>query len=441
MKNKRSEKNYILGAGVTGLSAGITSGRKILERMPYPGGICSSYQIDCPDKRFRAGNRSSKNAFRFEVGGGHWIFGGDKSVVRFIRSLVPIRSYTRNSSVYFHKLGSIIPFPIQNNLSCLPTDLSKRALSDIIKNHNSAYPPKARKILSLYLKHNFGATLNDLFFRPFHDKYTANLTNAIAPQDPYKTPIDLDRIKAGASDQAKSKVGYNATFLYPVGGLNKLVSAMAAKCDIAYRSRVLRISLKNKMIRLESGEDLPYNSILSTLPLHNMMEMTGLRTSAPDPCTSVLVLNIAGTRGRKCPRSHWLYTPESASGFHRTGFYSNVERDFVPGRRKDLVSFYIEFSFRENRKPSQDKISLIAKRTEAELKRLKWMGDAIICDPTWIDAAYTWSYPDSTWKERSIKALKAHNILSIGRYGRWVFQGIAESIKEGLAAGKSFKRR
>jgi len=54
-------------------------------------------------------------------------------------------------------------------------------------------------------------------------------------------------------------------------------------------------------------------------------------------------------------------------------------------------------------------------------------------DPVWVEAAYTWAWPDSKWKEKAIALLKEHNIYQIGRYGRWKFQGIAESIREGLS--------
>jgi hypothetical protein len=54
----------------------------------------------------------------------------------------------------------------------------------------------------------------------------------------------------------------------------------------------------------------------------------------------------------------------------------------------------------------------------------------------WTDVAYTWSYPTSHWKKEAIKALDEGGIIQTGRYGRWPFQGIADSIKEGFEMGK-----
>ena len=62
-----------------------------------------------------------------------------------------------------------------------------------------------------------------------------------------------------------------------------------------------------------------------------------------------------------------------------------------------------------------------------------------VVDPTWIDVAYTWEWPSSTWKSQAIRLLQQHDIYMVGRYARWVFQGIADSIKDGFYAGASFR--
>jgi hypothetical protein len=75
----------------------------------------------------------------------------------------------------------------------------------------------------------------------------------------------------------------------------------------------------------------------------------------------------------------------------------------------------------------------------AELQNWGWIGEVEVADATWIEVAYTWSRPGSRWRQKALKALEEQGIYQIGRFGRWVFQGIAESIKDGLMAGGAVK--
>jgi phytoene dehydrogenase-like protein len=117
---------WIIGGGMTGLAAGITSGFPVLERLDHPGGICASYERD---------------GYRFELGGGHWIFGGDPVVSRLLAGASALRSYRRRSAVLFlggHEFTRdlrelIVPYPIQDNLFALPKGIREAALAEILK--------------------------------------------------------------------------------------------------------------------------------------------------------------------------------------------------------------------------------------------------------------------------------------------------------------------
>lgn len=74
-----------------------------------------------------------------------------------------------------------------------------------------------------------------------------------------------------------------------------------------------------------------------------------------------------------------------------------------------------------------------------ELQEWGYIGEVEILHPTWIDVAYTWSWSGSHWAKQAITALQQHGIYPVGRYARWTFQGIADSIWDGLMAGASFQ--
>jgi protoporphyrinogen oxidase len=426
--------NLILGGGMTGLAAGLVSQLPVFEAQNVPGGICSSYYLpkECEEPLFNPPD--DQEAYRFEIGGGHWIFGGDPTVLHFINSLVSVKSYKRRSAVYFSKQELYVPYPIQNHLAYLGKDIAEQSLKEIVNS-----PEGVPKTMADWLEKSFGKTLTELFFAPFHELYTAGLWTEIAPQDAYKSPVNPAVVRQGAFDKAPPAVGYNVTYVYPEEGLNTLAQRMALKCDINYDKRVSRISIDKKEVSFSNGSGANYENLVSTLPLNKVMEMAGLEVDEePAFYTSVLVLNIGATRGSKCPDDHWLYIPDSDSRFHRVGFYSNVDVSFLPRssrKNNDRVSIYVERAYKNGQKPSNKEIETYSESVVKELKSWGFIQEAETVHPTWIDVAYTWSMPGSNWKELAISELEKHGVYQVGRYGRWVFQGIAESIEDGFSAG------
>jgi len=430
------KKTLILGGGVTGLAAGSVSGLKVYEAQQVPGGICSSYYLKSGSKEPLFNRPEDGEAYRFEIGGGHWIFGGDPKVLNYINSIVPTKSYSRKSAVYFSKKELYVPYPIQNNLAYLGKDIAEQSLKEIVNS-----PEGVPKTMADWIEKSFGKTLTELFFAPFHELYTAGLWTEIAPQDAYKSPVNPAVVRQGAFDKAPPAVGYNVTYVYPEEGLNTLAQRMALKCDINYDKRVSRISIDKKEVSFSNGSGANYENLVSTLPLNKAMEMAGLEVDEePAFYTSVLVLNIGATRGSKCPDDHWLYIPDSDSRFHRVGFYSNVDVSFLPRssrKNNDRVSIYVERAYKNGQKPSNKEIETYSESVVKELKSWGFIQEAETVHPTWIDVAYTWSMPGSNWKELAISELEKHGVYQVGRYGRWIFQGIAESIEDGFSAGNA----
>lgn len=422
---------------MTGLAAGLTSKFPIYETADSPGGICSSYYIrpnsherltDCP---------ADGSAYRFEIGGGHWIFGGDPAILHFIKSTTPVKSYRRRSSVYFANDDRYVPYPLQNHLRHLGDDLSVKALNEMITG-----PKGIPTTMAEWQVQNFGSTLTEKFFEPFHRLYTAGLHTRIAPQDAYKSPINITQVLRGTFNQAEP-MGYNVTFVYPQAGLDTLAGQMARRCEVHYGKQVVKIEPQRRQVSFADGTGLAYDHLISTLPLNKMLEMTSLAVDAePDPYTSVLVLNIGALKGPKCPPDHWLYNPDAKSGFHRVGFYSNVDTAFLPGASSsaaDRVSIYVERAYIGGQKPSTQEIQTYANAVVAELQQWQYITQPEVVDPTWIEVAYTWAWPGSTWKSAALRRLEEDCIFQVGRYGRWIFQGIADSIRDGFMVGAAFQ--
>jgi len=433
------EKNtttFILGAGMTGLAAGFASGLAGFEAADAPGGICSSYYIRPGEKERLHKPPGDGEAYRFDVCGGHWIFGGEPPVHRFISSLVSLKRYVRKSSVYFQDRDLYVPYPLQNHLRFLDKDTIVKALAEMAEQQGSFTNMKE------WMAKNFGPTLCDLFFYPFHELYTAGIYDRIAPQDAYKSPVDLKLAIRGALDESPA-VGYNATFVYPAEDLNTLARRMASHCKMNYGKKVERIDVREQEAMFSDGTTVPYSQLISTLPLNKMMELTGLEVDQKtDPCTSVLVLNIGAVREARCPDDHWLYNTNTNAGFHRVGFYSNVDPAFLPKSAQingGRVSIYVERAYADGERPTENEIRRYGNMVVKELQEWGYIGDAEVVDPTWIEVAYTWNWPNSAWKNLAFEKLEKHGIYQVGRYARWSFQGIADSIRDGFHAGASFR--
>jgi protoporphyrinogen oxidase len=426
----------ILGGGMTGLAAGMASGWPIYEAGETPGGICSSYYVT-PQGQKLIHSPEDGEVYRFEIGGGHWIFGGDPAILRLIRSLAPVKQYQRSSAVFFPDGERYVPYPLQNHLSYLPEDVKLKALSEMLK-----APKGTARTMADWLEQSFGPTLSELFFTPFHRLYTAGLWQEIVPQDGYKSPVDPALALRGAFGKTPP-VGYNTGYLYPDEGLGTLAQRLAHKAKIQYCKRAARINLEKKEVEFADGSGVHYDVLISTLPLDKTLQMAQTEVDEkPDPYSAVLVLNIGARRGGRCPSEHWLYFPETRPGFHRVGFYSNVDVSFLPRSsrsNKDRVSIYIERAYAAGKKPSTEQIAAYIEATTAELKKWGFIEEVEVADPTWVEVAYTWSWPASRWRNKALQHLEKRDVMMVGRYGRWIFQGIADSLRDGLYVGAALR--
>lgn len=421
---------------MTGLAAGMASGFPVLESGTRPGGICASYVQD---------------GYTFEIGGGHWIFGGDAVVNRLLGAASEMRHYKRRSAVLF--LGNspdtrelrhrLVPYPIQDNLWALPEGLRAAALAEMTEGMGRTH---GSGTMAETFQQHFGETLGRIFFDPFHERYTAGLHRSIAPQDAYKSPIDIERVRSGATRE-NVDAGYNATFMYPEAGLDGVSDWLAERCDVEYGAEVIRIDTQSRVLGLRDGSERPFDAVVATTPLDLLIEMAGMRhlVGDPDPHSAVLVLNLGVTLpDTPVARAgyHWIYVPDSTSGFHRVGYYSNVDTRFLPAPVRgdpSHASLYVETAF-----PGGTELTVAARDAVvgaiiAELQLAGLVDTVETAHPTWIQTAYTWRTPGSTWADRAIAECRARGVEPAGRYGQWRFQGIAASLKEGLLLGAALR--
>ena len=432
-------KTLILGGGMCGLGAALASQLAAYEATGQPGGVCYSYYVDPDGSPRDPRTHDVSRCFRFEPAGGHWMFGVSPDSLARMEKFAAFRKYKRQAAVYFPQSGQLVPFPMQDNLRYLDKTLRDRIVAEICYDRSGSYGESPS--LKDWLLHNFGPTLCELFFFPFNERYTAGLYSDIAPQDAYKSALDRQRVLQGASGNIDDK-GYNSVFYYPGDGLDHLIRNISAECTMHFDHAVSGIDTEDRQVHFANGTQAPYDRIISTIPLNNMVRLCKIDDGCqPDPATAVLVVNIGAVKGR-CDFSpyHWIYLPSSSSGMHRFGFYNHVDSSFLPinyRNRTDIVSIYAERSFSSVSPPGLEEQSSASSAIVEELKDWGVISEPIVISWTFTDPAYTWSRRGSTWAQHAIHRLAEAGISQIGRYGGWRFQGMLESFEQGLSAGRS----
>jgi len=102
------------------LAAGMASGFTVVEAAEIPGGICASYYMRPGTSTRLPAQPPDAEAYRFELGGGHWIFGTDPLVQPLLQRLGPIVTHRRKATAFrsvhpsatnssFHSTNSIPP--------------------------------------------------------------------------------------------------------------------------------------------------------------------------------------------------------------------------------------------------------------------------------------------------------------------------------------------
>jgi len=439
-----SEPILILGAGVTGLAAGAASGGLVLEAEGSPGGLCASYYMTPSGQRLDRPPTDGE-AYRFEIGGGHWIWGADALAEKVFRRFSTPRCHGRSAAAYLPERELLVPAPLQHALGRLGPEAAHRAVVEILEAREQS---TSADNLDEHLRLRFGRTLHELFFGPFHDLYTAGLSKQVEPPDDAKSPLSIGSVLAGAFG-ATPKRGYNARFLYPAEGLDAVARGLAAQGRVEYGASVEAIDLEAQQVCLGDGRRLDYETLASTLPLDTTLRLAGLEADpgeAADPATSALVLNLGARRGRRFPYEQWIYVPRSRSGLHRVGFYSSVDESFLPASARDqgeLAALYVERAWRRERPPSEQERTAFVREAIAELNDWGWIREVEVADLTWAQTAYAWKRPGSGWRVKALRALESRGVAPLGRYGRWETalgrQGVVENLRAGFAAGAALR--
>ena len=324
----------ILGAGPTGLGAarrlqelGVHDWQ-IVEAAPEPGGLATSF-LD-------------EKGFTWDIGGhvqfSHYEY-FDRAMVEFLGEDGWLH-HQRESWVWMR--DRFIPYPFQNNIRRLPPEDLNKCLQGLLQitQHPRPKPHNFRE----WIDATFGPGLADVFMLPYNFKVWAfppEMMNSVWVGERVAV-TDLSRVLSNlALGKDDLSWGPNNTFQFPKrGGTGAIWSACAKRlpaAQINLNSRVVSIDMGKREVVTASGERFGYEHLISTIPLTELIRLSGQLHLQPLADRGLLysASHIFGLGLRGKPRDElatkcWMYFPEDNCPFYRVTVFSNYSPYNVP---------------------------------------------------------------------------------------------------------------
>lgn len=407
--------NLVIGAGISGLSAGQALDREfvVLEKNAEAGGLSGQY---------RAGG------FAFDHGGHYFHFQDKTGIKEHVSRYHAFQAYQRDSKIFLQE--RFIPYSLQYHLAYLPARLRDPILAEIL---NGRGEPQAD--LKKFLLANFGKRFFSLFFEPYLLKfYGRPLSGLIAGMDKGSIPVPrLEEVLAGARGKQRFSEGYNPVFYYPVRSAQGFMQEYSRPLldRIRFCEKVMRIEPRQKKLFTTAGA-YRYENLISTMPLK---ELLGIITPPPPfprqqlQNISTLVINAVLSRRRR--RFHWLYLPEKRFPFYRVGYY--------PG--SGTVAVYLEKTIDGEAALDGPQLFRDMVFTLRRIGMVDRESEILFHDLKKIPVSYV--VFDRNWP-RLVPAILAdllrQGIHSIGRYGSWNYSSMADDIQMALETAARINR-
>lgn len=427
----RDSQYLVLGAGISGLFAARALqergvGYSLIESCPKAGGLTRTVNVDdfCFDYTGHLLHLS-----RYEA----------PSAIPFARlNDDDWQRVSRRSVCYMG--GELVPAPVQYHLGDLPQPLRSACIDSYSRRPRAS----ASDVTSFrdFVVQGFGQALSDAFLIPQNEKSLATSLEKLSKSavKRFFPPPTEERVRLGMTPGQIAPPEYNSRFWYPKqGGIERLFAGVAdSLTDLHLLQPVERIDLERRIVRTATGDDWPYEQMLTSLPLKRFCEMTNdaalARAAAALSHSSTVVFNL-GIRGEiagPLRDVHWIYVPDRDLPFYRVGIYSNMTSGMAP---PGYTSMYVEVGVPSETLDDTDIATQLYPRVIDALAKLGWVNPSEIacCVTHLIRCAYvhhSHAHADAT--ALIFDRLGGCGVHPIGRYGTWDYISMEDSIHSAL---------
>jgi protoporphyrinogen oxidase len=414
----------ILGGGLAGLAASVFSGAPVYESGDRGGGVALSDRTE---------------GFTFDRGI-HILQTSNSVVLDLLAELgVTFRSHQRKAFIYSH--GAYTPYPFQVNTSGLPIGLRAQCVWQFLTRDKKTKPGNYED----WIYQSVGEAFGNTFLIPYSEKFwtvppsemTYEWTGNRVPQPTY------GQVLRGAIWSKQTKIGTNAEFRYPVGedGYGSVAAALTKRAGpIFFGHTAVHVDPAKRLICFSSGATVSYRSLISTIPLPELIRICdGVPADVREAVSllrtnSILVVNL-GLGNRGVSDRHWVHFPEKDVSFFRISYPHTFGPELAPA---GTYSVSAEVAYSDTRPINKAEM---AERVIADLIRVGAIKpeDPIVVKTT-HDIKYAYCIYDTNRTEalRTVhKWLRQVGIVPSGRYGLWTYFWSDETILSGKKSAET----
>lgn len=305
----------ILGGGISGIALAAQLGEdvEVLERNDRIGGLCATI---------------IENGFTFDAAGPHIMFSKNNDVLQRMIDILRgnVHQNRRENRIYFKE--KLVKYPFENDLAALPKQDTFECLYGYIANPRSGETPEN---LAQWSYATFGAGISEKYFIPYNRK--------IWNYDPEKIGLEfVARIpKPPMEDVVKSAIGiptegylHQLFYSYPTnGGFEAIVKGFAAQVQGRVVTDCAVTSVEREgdewRVRTSDGEERRYETLVSTLPIHELLKVWRDAPAAAHDAAGKLRYNslvnvLIGCDTDSGHKYTAVYVPDPEIVFHRLSF-------------------------------------------------------------------------------------------------------------------------
>ncbi len=350
---------------------------------------------------------------------------------------------TLHTKVNNYWKGHWIKHPAQVNLYGLPPQV----IVDVVKDFVAAQHTDHGEITNYeqWLRASFGNTFAETFPMQYTIKYhTTQAKNmSIDWIGPRLYQAKLEEVLKGALTPSTSDVHYISHFRYPSrGGFKSYLKRFMDAADVRLDHALASIDPKGKQVSYANGVTVPYNRIISSVPLPELVpKIVGapadvLEAAAKLACTEVVIVNVVIDRPDIID-AHWTYIYDQDIFFTRLSTpHLQSPHNVPPGCGSLQAECYYSRKYRPRDRTPEECI-------EPTLRDLRRIGLLRENDRVLFTNALHIEYANVIFDLERADALQlVHGYLNdvgmryCGRYGDWGYMWTDESFMSGERAAE-----